>query len=471
MAKTWGLLLAVVLVAGAGWLAWSYLNAPPFPEEPAGTFQSAHDLTGDWQGYLDVRGTALRLDFHFAETEGGGLVATLAVPQQGASDIPGTVSGEAPEIEVRFPSMRARLIGELNEAGDRIEGIWSQNGAELPLAIERAAMAEVPAPPVDLPYEQVPVEFLSADGVTMLVGEITRPDDSAPRAWVVLVSGSGPQDLDETVAGHKPFFAIADHLTRAGFGVLRFNDRGIGGSGGVFMDATIHGFVLDARGALDALPDDAAPRFMLGHSEGGLVIALAANAGAQVDGLILMSAPVISMGDVIVEQIRTLSAMAGASAAEIEAAVAMQTHVVDIILSEDDPVVAETRVRDYLVAQGQPEEAAAISAAQASHPSFRAWQQLDSQAVYAELDVPILALFGEKDTQVLAESSAAALELAQGERVGDVVRIVTLPGLNHLLQEAETGHPSEYGLIEETINPAALDEMSTWLDAQVGSAP
>ena len=213
---------ACVLLLGAGNLAAQV----PGASDP---------IVGSWSGPLAVQpGVELTLVFHIA-AEDTGYSATLDSPDQGAVGVPvPSVSFDGSTIRLELPPLAASFEGTLTSA-DEIEGVWEQGGTQLPLVLRRteagATLTRPQHPEPPFPYELEEVSFTSADGAAM-AGTLTLPTGDGPFPAVVLITGSGPQDRDETIVGHKPFLVLADHLTRRGVAVLRYDDRGVGESGG-----------------------------------------------------------------------------------------------------------------------------------------------------------------------------------------------------------------------------------------------
>ena len=232
------------------------------------------EVVGTWHGSLEVPGASLPLVFHITETDGS-LSATMDSPAQGATGIPvDTVTFEDGHVSLSINAIAGGYEGDL--VNDTLTGAWSQSGMSFDLTLERGEEGEVvmnrpqePKPPFPYAVEEVRIAS-SAAGVT-LAGTLTLPDADAPAPVVVLISGSGPQDRDEALMGHRPFLVLADHLTRHGVAVLRFDDRGIGESTGSFATATSVDFADDVVSVVEFLDgrSDVGPIGLIGHSEGG----------------------------------------------------------------------------------------------------------------------------------------------------------------------------------------------------------
>ncbi len=463
---------AVLLTLVAGWFLLGQGGCGDAPPMEVIT-TDALPLEGTWTGTLEVSGQEIPLQFNVTTEEGGTFNVTLDIPIQNAMGLEGDVGQSEVGIEFRFPALSGRYVAVL-EGEDRLTGQWHQGGAVLPLAITRGeglAAARRPQDPVPpLPYVVEPVRFLSADGETTLVGEFTKPTGGTPRAWIVMLTGSGPQDLNEQIFNHRPFLVIADRLTREGYGVLRFNDRGVSPSEGDFAVSTINDFVQDALGALAALPNDDAPRFMLGHSEGGLVAPLAATDAVGVAGLVLLSAPAVPMQQIIATQLGDILHAAEVPQDQIDQQVELQRQLMAIVIEEEDTELRSTRLRELLAASGQPSVAVEQSLAQAGAPMFRAMLLVDPEAAWAAVTGDVLAVFGERDIQVDAEVNRSALERYAAANDDLTVVAVTGEGLNHMLQPSNTGELSEYVDISTTIDDGVLDLVVDWLNDRTTTA-
>jgi hypothetical protein len=356
-------------------------------------------------------------------------------------------------------------------------------GVFLPTLDAFAVLAPEAEEPVPYTVEDVTFE----NGDVTLAGTLTLPPADGPHPVVVLVTGSGPQDRDEALGGGiaiKPFKLIADALTRAGIAVLRYDDRGIGESTGDFATATETDFAADAAAAIDYLltRDDINPDEigLLGHSEGGLIAAVLGASNPDLDFIITMAGPGVNGRDVLLVQNQRLMQAEGATQAQIDEQVAF---VEDLLTLLDDPQAMETLMYERALAQIQslPEEQQAAlgdietyartSAAQAVQQYATGWFKgfvtYDPAPDWAQITVPVLALFGGKDVQVDAEQNAPAVEAALAEAGNEDYEIVVLPNANHLFQEAGTGGFSEYGALPAEFLPDFLPTILSWLQAHV----
>ncbi|HEY8378531.1 MAG TPA: alpha/beta fold hydrolase, partial [Nannocystis sp.] len=366
------------------------------------------------------------------------------------------------------------------------QGSLSQAGRTFPATVRRLGPGEEadiapkrpqePKPP--FPYAVREATFPSAakDKVT-LAGTLTLPQGTGPFPGVVLLTGSGPQDRDESLMGHKPFLVLADHLTRAGFAVLRFDDRGVGGSQGVLEKASQADLAGDARGALDWLarqPEVDSKRLgLIGHSEGAMIAARAAALDKRVGAVVMLAGPGVSGREILTQQLIAIARARALAQADIDAQVALQKQLLAALGARKPRPELEAILRKLVALQTEaatPEQIDALVAASIASldtPWFHDFLEADPRVDLRKLKkTPVLALIGSLDLQVPASENIPEIEKALAKAGNKDVTVKTLPGLNHLFQRAKTGSPSEYSEIEETFSPDALAEVSTWLLAR-----
>ena len=340
---------------------------------------------------------------------------------------------------------------------------------------------EAPAPPKrpqepepPFPYEAEDVTFPNEADDVKLAGTLTLPDTADVYPAVVLITGSSPQDRDEALAGHRPFLVLADHLTRQGIAVLRYDDRGVAASTGDFAQATTEDFARDAEAAVAYLktrPEIDADRIgLLGHSEGGLVAPMVATRSGGVAFLVLLASPGVTGEEILYEQGDLIGKAEGASASQVEANRTQRERLFAAIKQDTDSAQVASDVRRILKESGLPAEAVEAQAEWAASPWFRYFLTYDPAPALEKVEVPVLALFGEKDLQVPAEANRAAVEAALEAGGNEAYAVEVLPSLNHLFQTSETGAPSEYAQIEETMAPVVLETIAAWIRQHVGAA-
>lgn len=456
-------LLALVGCKRTGGLAPVATAEPVGEEAPAATSWAV----GHWKGALAIPGGSLAMVLHVTEGPDG-LQATMDSPDQGGFGIPVqtvTVDGDALTLDVT--AVKGRFEGTRD--GDTLSGTWSQGPASLSATFERSKDAggppkrpQDPKPP--FPYVVEDVTVPSADDV-VLAGTYTRPQGDGPFPGVILISGSGPQDRDEALMGHRPFAVLADHLTRAGIAVLRTDDRGVGASTGDFDSALTPDFAVDASHALawlHARPETGAVG-MIGHSEGGSVAPLAQvrpkDALPRAGFLVLLAGPGVGGDEVLIEQGALIAAAGGASAEDVSNGRAQMRVAIRAAVEGLNRTSFGAAVRAAPGALEAEESDLDALYAQLTDPWFRWFLAYDPEPTLKAVDVPVLALFGEKDLQVPPAQSAEPMRVALGANG----TVEVLPGLNHLFQPATTGAPSEYATIETTMDPAALDRIASWI--------
>lgn len=351
-----------------------------------------------------------------------------------------------------------------------------------------AAFAPLVEPPKDVPYRVEEVTFSSGD--ITLAGTLTLPERSGPHPVVVLVSGSGPQDRDETLGGGiaiKPFRLLADALTRNGVAVLRYDDRGVGQSGGVFSEATVAEFATDAEAAIAYLLTrgeiDPNQIGLLGHSEGGQVAAMLGARNDDLDFIISLAGPGVVGSDIYLLQSELIPRAEGANETLVAAQKQLAAGVIERL---DDPEALETFVYQQTMVQlvtlpkeqrdqiGDLEDYARLATDQAliqyTSDSFASFLDYDPAPDWALTTTPVLAIFGGKDVQVEAGQNAPPVAAALAEAGNKDYAIVVLPGANHLFQTAESGAFSEYGTLPAEFTPALLPTILDWLELHVVTA-
>lgn len=447
----------------------------------------APDPVGDWVGDLDVGVAQLTLIFRVTRGEDGVLSATMDSPDQGAMGIPaGSPTLEGDTLTMEIAAIAGRYVGTM--VGDTLTGNWSQGGQSFPLVLVRGGEVEEPnrpqnpEPPFPYRVEEVAIENPEAPEVT-LAGTLTVPEDAGPFPAVVLVSGSGPQDRDEALMGHRPFAVLADGLTRAGVAVLRYDDRGVAGSTGDFATATSRDFASDAAAVvawLDERPEVSAVG-IAGHSEGGLVGPLvAAHYEDRVDFLVLLAGTGLPGDSILKLQTELILQANGAPPEMVQANAALQDIYFDVARMEleDQRAIELARERVIAVLDTLPEgirttlEGGSVetrdqsieqNVRQMATPWFRFFLDYDPAPTLRQIEVPVLALNGSLDLQVPSGPNLAAIEEALRAGGNERVTIEEFPGLNHLFQTAGTGSPMEYAQIEETMAPVVWETMSSWI--------
>ncbi len=455
-------------------------QAPSLPAKPV----PGEGAAGEWLGILDAGAAKLRLGLHVEKKEDGSLGAVLDSIDQGAKIPVEAAVFEHRALRLDLKALGASYDGTMNADGSALEGTWSQGGRKLPLTFHRLEQAfalrrpQVPQGP--FPYEAREVTFRSEAGNVRLAGTLLLPQGKGPFPAVALVSGSGPQDRDEAMMGHKPFLVLADALARRGIASLRWDDRGAAASEGDHFGSTLDDFAADARAAVAFLRS--CPEVnrnavgIAGHSEGGLIAPLVAAHDKSVAFLVLLAPPGEPLPSLLVRQARALFHLRGIDPALIDRALAAQSE--DLALIADPAVPTdrlETMLRERTAvrrkqftdeerAQLRIDAAAMEQGIEAAKTAwFRSLVRQDPAVYLRQVKIPVLALFGENDLQVDAQVNAEAVRAALAAAGNPAVEIHILPGLNHLFQHARTGGIDEYATIEETFAPEALAMIGDWI--------
>lgn len=447
-------------------------------------------FVGDWKGTLNVGTIKLDLILHIvADADGKTLSGTFDSPDQGAMGIKlDSVTSNGATFNFEFKRGNLTYSGNLTGDGSKISGTFTQ-GSSFPLDFSRATGPIAPKtrpqdPKKPYPYKEEDVSFENpaAAGVK-LAGTLTIPADAkGPVPVVVLITGSGPQNRDEFLLGHRPFLVLADHLTRNGIAVLRYDDRGVAKSTGNFAAATSADFASDVEAAIAFLKTrtdiDHKHIGLIGHSEGGLIAPMVAARSTDVAFIVLMAGPGTRGDEILYAQGALIAKAEGISAADIERNTQVQKEFFRILLAEPNPAEAdkkmraavETVVADVKDEKKREEEAKQLrgSIGTLNTPWFRYFLTYDPRPALQKLKIPVLAVNGSLDLQVPCKENLAEISKALTAAGNRKFKTVELPSLNHLFQTTKTGAPSEYGSIEETIAPVALETMSDWLKVQTG---
>jgi pimeloyl-ACP methyl ester carboxylesterase len=439
---------------------------------------------GVWWGTLQAGAQRLRVVFRLQRDADGQLRGTIDSLDQAATGIPiSEITVEGSTIRVRSDAVQGEFVGTLSDDGKQVAGVWKQGGQELPLTLTRGEpptpkRPQEPKPPFPYRTEEVRIPHLKER--FELAGTLTIPEGKPPFPAIVFFTGSGAQNRDQEVFGHKPFLVLADYLTRAGYATLRMDDRGVGGSGGDMRTATTLDFADDALSGVRYLQKrkeiDRKRIGLLGHSEGALVCAIAAaKAPREVAFLIMLAGTGVPGEQILYRQAELMSRKAGLAEPLIERNRALQQRVFEILKRERDDAKAQDAIYEAMLqslgagANLSDNQKTALRAQAANYTSqwFRTFITLDPAPYLRKVRCPVLALNGELDLQVDPEQNLPAIERALREGGNKRITIRRLPNLNHLFQKARTGLITEYTEIEETFNPNALEAIRKWLDETV----
>ncbi len=459
------------------------LSLSPVKPEAFSTTNSSdiNDLLGQWGGTIEIPGSPLSYILH-VKIDGEKLVVTADSPDQGATDlVVDTITIESGRVIFTMDALGAEFKGSMSEDKKTIQGDFIQQGMIFKLQLTQGnspkqvyERPQEPKAPFNYHVEEVTLKNVHAN--ITLAGTLTRPNDlSSVKAAAVMITGSGPQDRDETIFKHKPFWVIADYLAQQGFAVLRLDDRGVGASSGDFSQATSEDFVSDISAAVDYLQqrkDIPADKIgLIGHSEGGMIAPMLAAQRSDLSFLVLLAAPGMPITELYAEQKFLIAKAMGQDVKLLE-----QQRKKDLAFHEKMVVWSKTgdfeqQVTDYLAdsmkSQNMDKKQLKLAVDNSlkfyNTPWFKYFIAHKPAEFLSQVKAPILALNGENDLQVAAVSNLNGIEQTLNQAGHKDFIIKTLPKLNHLFQTSDTGSTAEYGKLTETFSPLALKEMSDWL--------
>ncbi len=418
---------------------------------------SGQSLHGDWEGVLSLPMGSLKLVLHI-DLEGTSPSITLDSPQQGAYKIPTKIEQlEAQALSIAIPQLTMTYQATLTSEGT-LQGTFQQGGVKLPLSFTRA-LPQAPTASGPHPQSGEEVEFMSADGKTLLSGTYLAPEHAPQETAILLIAGSGALNRDEEIMGHRPFAVLSDSLLRAGFATLRYDKRGVAKSKGDIKTATFDDFVSDALGGVAYLKHRGYKRIILaGHSEGGMISARIAHLTPQdITAILLLNAPIKPAKEVLIEQNEDLGSISGMTAEQLAKAKRLNRELYEL---SADPLVSDEafaqRALEHLEAflppslQGeQREQVKRQMVTEMLYPSVRTMLRVVPLDDLRQVRCPILALQSEQDMQV-SPSNADVLQEAI-----PTAHIRRVPHTNHLMQPSSTGLPTEYASIKTTLAPNA----------------
>lgn len=445
-----------------------------------------------WVGTMDAGPNQFDFQFRiFVDSEGKKSVQLDSLTE-GVNGLKGVFEQEGKRITLTIPATAAKVIGKFDTSGDVIDGIWIQRGAKIPLVLKRIPIEQTkspelkrpqtPKPPFDYDSEDFKVQASSIDfkysSDVVLAGTLTVPTGNGPFPAVILTSGSGPQDRDETIFEHRPFLVIADYLTKKGFAVVRYDDRGIGESKGNFIDATTADLADDLEVVFEwAKKDpkiDSKEIVFVGHSEGGIIGPIVASRNADVAGVVLLAGTGVPGREIVLNQTREIAAVAGLP----ENVLDLQDKLLRLVITRskeglpmDEDFLGSLNDIFADLSEEQRLKFGLNDVATKTILTFKSkWMkyflEFNPAITLSKTRCPVLSLIGGNDLQVDFRLNMPAIKLAMDEARNQDFTQVLLPGLNHLFQKCETGSPSNYVTIEQTLDDSLLNELSSWLEAR-----
>jgi len=440
----------------------------------------AQNLPGYWEGKLNV-GTELRIGFNITTAQNSFSV-TLDSPDQGITGVEADlVRSDDDSLVIAIKSIQGTYRGKVSWSDSTVTGSWIQRGFPFPMVLRKtnspAVLPRPQTPKAPFPYTVKEIEFKSVKDTHSLSGTLTIPENGKPGAAVIMITGSGPQDRDETLMGHKPFLVIADYLSRNGIAVLRYDDRGIGKSGGNFATSTIYDFADDVRGAIRYLKSqpgiDSTKIGLLGHSEGSMVSQVVCAGDPSVAFFVSLAGPGEACRFLLYRQLVDVYRVNGISD---EASLKKYSQYIesfyDIIIKYGVSEETRNEIRKHVAAsapmftvlerQIYNVDTAGVEGMLKYFVSdwFVNFIRFEPEPYLKKITCPVLAVNGSTDIQVAA---APNLEGFRKNCSKKILTVKEYPGLNHLFQHSVNGNPNLYGKIEETISEEVLKDIKDWI--------
>jgi uncharacterized protein len=449
-------------------------------------FLFSQEISGDWHGVLSIGGMTLEIGFTINEKEGK-LSGYMDVPKQMASKLPlSKVEFNGGELVLQLAMAGIEYSATLKDE-TTFEGTFKQAGQKFPLNLNPGKVnVKKPnrpqEPKAPFPYTIEEISFLNPIEKNKLSGTLTLPGGKGPFPAAILISGSGQQNRDSEVFGHKPFWVIADYLSRNGIAVLRFDDRGVGDSEGDLEHATSENFADDVIGGIQFLMSrkDIHPKKigLIGHSEGGMIAPIAASKSMGVAWMVLMAGLGTSGEKVLIDQTELISRASGMSEELIAVSLKTNTFLYDIIKNVEDPNHRKEQLlvglQESFNSNPQTAELEEIQKNQLieaqlnmiSSPWFAYFLNYQPEKFLTGFKKPVLVLNGTLDLQVPYEANTQGIKKALEKGGNKKVTVTIFEKMNHLFQNSETGNLSEYEENETTFEREALEEILRWIKKQ-----
>ena len=442
-------------------------------KSPTGAISTAE---GTWQGAIEANGMRYRLQLHISHDSQGHLVATMDSIDQGINGFHASQATESDsQIHLELPTVRSTYDGTINSVRNSMTGTWRQNGEPTELTFHRSdqilELRRPQNPKKPYPYEEEELTFTNAKAGTTLAATLTMPKGTGPFPAAILIAGSGPLDRDEADGGHKPFFVLADHLTRKGIAVFRYDKRGIGKSTGNYDDATTADFASDAEAAITFLQTRKGinPRKIgiIGHSEGGIIASMIAARSSNVHWIALLAGPATKGEETLLIQSDLITRAAGMNNEQVAKSLDFDRQSYNLVRHEKNRDELEKDLADLVKISGiGPAMPPAFMQRQihwTSSPWFRYFLDYDPVPALQQTKCPVLALGGERDLQVPPKENLPLIQKALEDGGNKDFKVLELPGLNHEFQHCYMGLPAESRAIEETFAPDAMNTLSDWI--------
>lgn len=442
----------------------------------------AQDIEGTWQGNLEVQPGKTML-FIFTISQNSEVLNTrLDIPSQGLKELqPAYTTYVENNLIIDASNLGFKFEGKWDFKSGEIKGVFQEGLNSVPLNLIKEKIVkqvETPKRPQEpskpYPYMVEDVKIINAEDDIYLAGTLTLPKSSnQDTPVVILISGSGPQDRDETYMGHKPFLVLSDYLTRKGIAVLRYDDRGIGGSTGNFEKATTEDFSNDVLKIIEYLKNrsDIGNKIgLIGHSEGAIIAPKVANKSKDVSFIVMLAATGVLGKQVSLQQAIDYRNFPVADKGKykdyIEKAIniAASDKDVTIVNNELKSFYQNSEVLNSILPQTiNKDEFIENLIKSRMNPWIRYFYNYNPSDEIRKIRIPTLALYGSNDTQVPPKYHLQPIKEALEKSNSKNYEVVLMKDLNHLFQESKTGQISEYPEIEETMSPKVLEKISNWI--------
>jgi uncharacterized protein len=456
--------------------------------------QTTLPLPSSWEGEIpSQKKTVLAFQFFM---EGDTLLkAVMHSPGEGVFGITcKNIIRNADSVLADVPSIKGKLAVKYDEAANQLTGRWQQGGAVVPITLKPVPLhllygkekIQTPKPPFD--YASEDVLYANADSSVRLGATITWPKTKGLHPAVILITGSGQQDRDETLMGHKPFAIISDYLTKMGFVVMRVDDRGVGKSKGDLKYATTADFAKDVELSLDFLLKrkevDVKRVGLIGHSEGGMIAPMVAVKRKEIGFIVLLAGPGGSIIELMGDQNAAILNKSGYAPEAVASYRGFYMRLCNAITkAPNDSAAMEAGVaafKNWQAAENPaivtsltavpenntPEKFVKLFVTQLRGAWWRYFLQYDAQPNLKKLSCKVLAVNGGEDIQVLP-SSLTQIEKALAQSKSKKYETQLLPGLNHLFQRCHYCVTGEYAQLKESFSTEALEVMGNWLQNEV----
>lgn len=439
----------------------------------------AQSPCGDW--YATLKAANLPLVFHITKNKKNYGI-TVDSPKQKAFDMPGTISiSKGNRLKVEMKNLGVLYEGVYYP--DSISGIFQQGVIvenltffNKPKEKKELKRPQNPNPPFSYNIEEV--KFMNLQDSFYLAGTLTLPKNKNQTPAIVLISGSGPQNRDEEIMGHKPFWVLADYLSNFGYAVLRYDDRGTNASGGDFASATTLDFALDGESAIEYLKGrddiDSNKIVVIGHSEGGLICNILGARIKNLSGIVSLAGTSIRGDSILQIQTKLISQSKNASDLELDITQGYNKEIFRAIVASSSPADAKddlekiskkwtkTMCKNDIIKKNDKKDVIQSVNETMLNPWMYEFVKYSPSEDIKNLDCNVLVLIGSKDIQVTSKENIEGYKklLPKNRKLQTVKE---LKGLNHLFQKCSLCTISEYGQLEETFSMDAMEEIRDFL--------